>query len=99
MIRKFIKFAAAASIAALGVAAPGIASADTVTIAHKGTEYSYTVTETPTGRLIAGATSAGVPFKLAVSKYTVDGTFNNQPVSFKLSEVKPIKGIVEVASR
>lgn len=99
MIRNFIKFAAAASIAALGVATPSIASADTVTISHQGTEYSYTVTETPKGRVIVGKTSAGVPFKLAVSKYTVDGSFNNQPVSFKLSEVKPIKGIVEVASR
>lgn len=95
MIRNFIKFAAA-----LTLAIPAIASAsDVVTIAHQGTEYSYTVTETAKGRVIAGKTSAGVPFKLAVSKYTVDGTFNNQPVSFKLSEVKPIKGIVEVASR
>jgi hypothetical protein len=99
MIRTVIKFAAAASLATLAVALPGLASADTVTIAHKGTEYSYTVTETPQGRIIAGKTSAGVPFKLAVSKYTVDGHFNNNPVSFKLSEVKPIKGIVEVASR
>ena len=95
MIRNFTKFAAA-----LSLAIPAIASAsDVVTIAHKGTEYSYTVTETAQGRVIAGKTSAGVPFKLAVSKYMVDGTFNNHPVSFKLSSVKPVKGIVEVASR
>lgn len=95
MIRTALKFAAA-----LSLAIPAIASAgETMTIAHQGTEYTYTVTDTAKGRVITGKTSAGVPFKLAVSKYAVDGTFNNQPVSFKLSEVKPIKGIVEVASR
>lgn len=102
MIRKFIKFAAAASFAALAVAAPSIASASDAaptTVSYAGTQYSYTVSETPTGRTIVGKTSDGTPFKLAVSKYFVTGHFNNAPVSFKLSEVKPLKGMVEVASR
>ena len=95
MIRTFVTFAAA-----LSLAIPAIASAsDIVTIAHKGTEYSYTVTQTAKGRVIAGKTSAGVPFRLAVSRYMVDGHFDNQPVSFELSDVKPVKGIVEVAAR
>ena len=95
MIRTFINFAAALSLAIPGIACAG----ETVTITHKGTAYSYTVTDTAKGRLIAGATSVGVPFKLAVSKYMVEGHFNNQPVAFRLSEVKPITGIVEVAAR
>lgn len=102
MIRKFIPFAAVASLATLAVAAPSIASASEAVpqkVVYAGTQYSYTVTETPKGRMIVGKTSAGAPFKLAVSKYYVTGHYNNAPVTFKISEVKPMKGIVEVASR
>jgi len=97
MIRTAIKFTAALSVAlpSLAFAADAAQSA----IAYDGTQYTYTVAETPNGRVITGKTSEGVPFKLAVSKFSVNGHFNNNPVNFKLSEVKPLKGIVEVASR
>lgn len=97
MIRTAIKFAAALSVALPSIAFA--ADAAQSSIAYDGTQYTYTVSETPQGRVITGKTSAGVPFKLAVSKFSVSGHFNNNPVNFKLSEVKPLKGIVEVASR
>lgn len=77
----------ALTAAALLVAAPAVASADS--FKHKGVEYSYT-TETKDGEQILRGTaySGKVPFELRVRKKTVEGTFNNKPVVFSLTEAK-----------
>ncbi|MCH7627249.1 MAG: hypothetical protein IH997_00850 [Proteobacteria bacterium] len=77
----------ALTAAALIVAAPAVASAET--FKHKGVEYSYTTEEQNGEKVLRGTAYSGkVPFELRVRKKTVDGTFNNKPVSFSLTEAK-----------
>ena len=67
---------------------------------YEGARYTYTVSETPTGRKITGREDAsGKPFALHVGKTRVTGHFGFSAVSFRLKDVKPLSGSVEVALR
>lgn len=90
------------ALAMLAAGLPAAASADTSSpverFSHEGVTYSYVVTPTSYGQLIEG-TADTRSFALKVRQSKVTGTFNGQPVSFKLSEVPAVVGIVEVALR
>ena len=90
MIHSYFSFVAAAAL----VAAPAVASAETsapTTFTHQGVQYSYTTEVTANERIVRGTAYAGtVPFELHVKKKVVDGTFDNRPVAFTLSEVKSL---------
>lgn len=65
---------------------------------YEGARYTYTVSETPSGRTITGREEAsGKPFALHVGKTRVTGHFGFSAVSFPLKDVKPLSGTVEVA--
>lgn len=84
----------ALTAAALLVAAPAVASAET--FKHKGVEYSYTTEQQDGEQVLRGTAYSGkVPFELRVRKKTVEGTFNNKPVSFSLAEAKKAGLIVD----
>lgn len=89
------------TLALLGAALPAAASAESIPaerFEHDGVTYHYTVTTTASGQRIRGTADTG-SFELQVRKDKVSGTFNGIPVSFKLSDVKPVEGIVEIALR
>lgn len=67
---------------------------------YDGARYVYTVTRTGSGETLKGWEEASnTPFKLNISKIRVTGTFGDTTVSFWRKNVKPLKGIVEVATR
>ncbi|MEO0032908.1 MAG: hypothetical protein RIS94_2666 [Pseudomonadota bacterium] len=76
--------------ATLALAAPAVANAaEDAAFAHKGVQYSYTTEDASGEKVIRGTAYAGkVPFELHVRKKIVTGTFNNQPVEFRLADVK-----------
>ncbi|MCW1384246.1 hypothetical protein OLX02_15585 [Novosphingobium sp. KCTC 2891] len=85
-------FALAAS--ALLVVAPAAANADT--FQHKGVEYNYTTEQKDGEQVLRGTAYSGkVPFELRVRKKTVEGTFNNKPVSFSIADAKKAGLITE----
>lgn len=53
---------------------------------HEGVNYSYTAEQKGKTTVIAGATSAGVPFRLYVKGDRVSGTYDNRYVSFTTAE-------------
>lgn len=84
----------ALTAAALLVAAPAVANADT--FKHKGVEYSYTTENKDGEQVVRGTAYSGkVPFELHVRKKVVEGTFNNKPVTFSLAEAKKAGIIVD----
>jgi hypothetical protein len=93
------KFFSIASTATL-LLSPALANAEPVapiTISHDGHTYTYTVEHKGASRVIRGTEVAtGEPFTLYVGKVWVGGTANGQSVSFPLSSIKPLKGIVTV---
>jgi hypothetical protein len=95
-MNRFFSIAAATALLSL----PTIASAEKsapITITHDGHSYSYTVEYKGDSRIIRGAeVASGEPFTLYVGKVWVGGTVNGQAVSFPLSSVKPLKGVVTV---
>lgn len=65
---------------------------------YEGARYTYTVTDTPSGRTIAGREEqTRKPFTLHVGKSRVTGYFGFSAVSFSLREVESLTGPVEVA--
>lgn len=58
---------------------------------HRGSVYSYTVTQVGDTRVITGVEEkSGKPFKLRVGTHRVRGTVGSQQVSFSLRDVEPI---------
>lgn len=95
-MRKFFMSAAIAF-----AAFPAVASAEAGQVGqfrHEGVAYSYRVTEAGEKQLIKG-TANNQPFTLQVKDNRVAGIIGGRLVSFKLSEVQPVVGIVEIASR
>jgi hypothetical protein len=71
-----------------------------VTIEHDGSRYTYTVTQKKYTRVINGMEEKSLKhFNLHVGKYMVYGTYDGTEVSFPLKSVKPMTGIVQIASR
>ncbi len=71
-----------------------------VTIEHDGSRYTYTVTQKNGLRIIRGQEEKSFDkFTLYVGRYMVTGTYGNADVSFPLKSVKPLTGIVQIASR
>jgi hypothetical protein len=96
-----IKFSTilAAGILALN-ATVAMAAPDVTTMEHQGVRYTYTVEQNGEGRTIRGTTNTSTkPFVLYVSKRTVTGTIDGNPVEFSLRDVKRLRGVVEVAAR
>ena len=96
-----IKFSTilAAGILALNATVAMAAPAPT-TLEHQGVRYTYTVEQNGEGRTIRGTTNtSSKPFVLYVSKRTVTGTVDGNPVEFSLRDVKRLRGVVEVAAR
>ncbi|WP_225206416.1 hypothetical protein [Novosphingobium huizhouense] len=84
----------ALAAAALVVAAPAVAGAET--FKHKGVEYNYTAESKDGEQILRGTAYSGkVPFELRVRKKTVEGTFNNKPVTFSLAEAKKAGIVVD----
>lgn len=85
--------------AALLLAAPAVASAAETgadNFAYKGVNYSYTTETKGEEKIVRGTAYAGkVPFELHIRKKTVEGTFNDRPVSFTLNDVKKLGIIVD----
>jgi hypothetical protein len=79
---------------------PAIANAqptEPVTLKYKGSTYVYTVEQVGSSRVLRGALESGrAPFRLVVGKRRVRGMVNGSEVSFLLSSIKPVKGIVVV---
>jgi len=75
-------------------AAPAAASAEA--FKHKGVEYNYTTENEAGEQVLRGTAYSGkVPFELHVRKKSVEGTFNNKPVSFSLADAKKAGLIVD----
>ena len=69
------------------------------TLTHDGVTYDYTVARTGNVRVIDGYDRTNNRrFRLRVAHGWVDGTVDGGTVSFALSEVRPIKGLVTTAS-
>ena len=86
--------------AALVLAAPAVASAEAQadSFAYKGVSYSYTTETKGEEKIVRGTAYAGkVPFELHIRKKSVEGTFNDRPVSFTLNDVKKLGINVEAA--
>lgn len=68
---------------------------------HKGSTYSYTVTQVGDLRVISGVEErTGKPFLLRVGTHRVRGTVGSQQVSFPLRDVEPLtKPATALASR
>lgn len=61
------------------------------TLTHDGVTYVYSVTEKGSARIIEGVDQTnGRAFRLRVANGRVDGVVGRNPVSFGLSEVKPM---------
>ena len=84
-------------------AAPSIASAksdEQTTFTYKNTTYTYSVEQKRNFRIIRGHTDRGDKyFVFRVTPTMVTGQFDQNPVSFEISEVRPNLLITEVASR
>lgn len=96
MLRSFISTAAAALV----LAAPAVASAQAQadSFAYKGVSYSYTTETKGEEKIVRGTAYAGkVPFELHIRKKSVEGTFNDRPVSFTLNDVKKLGINVDAA--
>jgi hypothetical protein len=83
---------------------PAIAHAEepaTQRFEHKGSTYSYTVTQVGDVRVISGIEErTGKPFTLRVGQHRVRGTVGSQQVSFPLRNVEPLaKPPTSLASR
>lgn len=89
-----IHFNTSIAAAAILLAAPGIATAETsapTTFHNQGVEYSYTTETTGNEQIVRGTAYAGsVPFELHIKKKVVEGTFNHQPVTFSFDQVKKL---------
>ena len=100
---KFSTFLAAGILAmnaTVAMAAPSTTTVATTTMEHQGVRYTYTVEQNGEGRTIRGTTNtSSKPFVLYVSKRTVTGTVDGNPVEFSLRDVKRLRGVVEVAAR
>lgn len=101
-----ILLASTLAVAALASATPALAdtpatvavtAAAPVVFTRDGVTYSYSVTETPRGRLIRGEAD-GEPFSLTVTSTRVYGTMNGNPVEFPRREVARVAG-TPLASR
>lgn len=80
-----------ATIAALAIAIPAAAFAETATTTFErdGYTYVYTSREKDGATILAGKRYPGAEsFRLVVENGRVRGISNGRPVSFKLSEVK-----------
>jgi hypothetical protein len=91
-------------VLAMFAAAPAIAHAEesaTQRFEHKGSSYSYTVTQVGDVRVINGVEErTGKPFTLRVGQHRVRGTVGSQQVSFPLRDVEPLtKPATTLASR
>jgi len=91
-------------VLAMFAAAPTIAHAEksaTQRFEHKGSSYSYTVTQVGDVRVISGVEErTGKPFTLRVGQHRVRGTVGSQQVSFPLRDVEPLaKPATTLASR
>ena len=91
-------------ILALFAAVPATAHAEdaaTQRFEHKGSSYSYTVTQVGDVRVISGVEErTGKPFTLRVGQHRVRGTVGSQQVSFPLRDVEPLaKPAPTLASR
>jgi len=96
MLCSFISSAAAALV----LAAPAVASAETQpdSFAYKGVSYSYTTETKGEEKIVRGTAYAGkVPFELHIRKKSVEGTFNDRPVAFTLNDVKKLGIAVDAA--
>jgi hypothetical protein len=92
------------SILTLFAAVPAIAHAEepaTQRFEHKGSSYSYTVTQIGDIRVIRGVEErTGKPFTLRVGARRVHGAVGSQQVSFPLRDVEPLaKSATNLASR
>jgi hypothetical protein len=89
--------------AALSFVSPAMAAAEKpemTQFTHKGVTYAYTVTQRGAIKVLRGTAYDGrVPFTLRVSSKAVSGEFYGHPVAFSLKSVRPVDGIVEIASR
>jgi hypothetical protein len=64
---------------------------------HKGRRYVYTIEQKSNYRILRGMeTHSQEKFALSVYSKRVMGTFGDSAVSFSLSDVKHLKGIVQV---
>jgi hypothetical protein len=89
------------TLAALTLAfIPSIACAEAsepVTFTYRGEPYTYTVEQGQSFKILRGkAGKSAEPFEFKVGKRRVDGTIGGRDVSFMLSSVKKVKGIVTV---
>jgi hypothetical protein len=98
------KFVRGAFAVVLLAAAPVAAHAEAITttpgaadsFAYKGVNYSYTTETKGAEKIVRGTAYAGkMPFELHIRKKSVEGTFNDRPVSFSLNDVKKMGITVE----
>jgi hypothetical protein len=87
-------------LAAALTAAPALAG-EPASFAHDGHSYSYTITESSSGRVLSGTRDDGVSFRYVIRGGRVRGTHDGRAVSFALSEVRPVVKAAsgELASR
>ena len=82
-------------LSAAAIAAPVLAqpAAHPIAFAHDGIHFVGTVIDRDDGtRLIAGReVESGRPFALTVANGTVDGTYDNQPVSYPVPRLRAVK--------
>ena len=90
-----------AIVAALGFSAPVLAEKSAEkSFNHDGTTYVYQTEAKDDAKVISGrAYPGGKSFRLVVANGKVRGVSDGAPVSFALTEVKPLTGNVKVSMR
>jgi hypothetical protein len=93
---KLISAIAALTLAIVPAAAQAEESAP-VSFEYAGQTYTYTTEYVGKTRVLRGEVGPRKErFTLRVGKHWVDGTMNGDAVSFPLSTVRPLKGVVVV---
>lgn len=91
MTKFFTAAATFAAVATVAVSAPAFAQADAATqsFVRNGVEYTYTMENKGNAQILSGTANHGThPFRLIVRDNLVTGTFDNQPVRFKIDKAK-----------
>jgi hypothetical protein len=77
-----------------------VAAPPTASFEHEGINYTYSTVQKKGYRILRGYAGIGKrPFDLMVTDKRVTGTVEGRAVAFRLDEVKPIRGIVTIATR
>ena len=90
-----------ALVIALGFTGPAFAEKSVEkSFDHEGTTYVYQTEAMNNAKVISGrAFPGGKSFRLVVANGKVRGVSGGAPVSFALTDVKPLKGDVKISMR